>query len=69
MKMTINIDMLERILENARAARKANDSLSTTIEFEQKDTSDTHLGSDFIAATLKNSYAECDGVLLFNHWK
>lgn len=69
MKVTINMDMLERILENAKLARKGNDSLSMTIEFEQISESDTHLGSDHVAATLKNSYAECDGELLFNHWK
>lgn len=69
MKIQISINMLERIVENAKLARRHNKSLSETIELEQVSESDSHLKPDHIAARVKVNYSECDGELIFDHWQ
>lgn len=69
MKITVNIDILERMIKNAKLEMAKDDSLSGVIELTQVSESDTHLGSDHIAAWVKSSYQDAQGVLVFNHWE
>jgi len=68
MKIQTTIDILERIVNAAKEARKYDDSLSLTIEIEQISETDLHLGSDHIGVILKSTYQECNGKVIFNHW-
>jgi hypothetical protein len=69
MKYQVSIEMLERIVKNAKSAKAKDSSLSNTVELDFVRDSHTHLGTDQVGAWLKSGYAECNGELLFNHWK
>lgn len=69
MKYQVSIEMLERIVQNAKAAKAKDNSLSNTIELNFVRDGNTHLGTDQVGAWLKSGYAECNGELIFNHWK
>lgn len=69
MKITLNIDMLQRIIDNAKEQIKKDNSLSGIVEINRISESDTHLGSDHVAVWVKSSFQDGQGVLVMNHWK
>lgn len=68
MDIQLSIEKLEYIIALAKKQQKADDSLSTTLQFTLIDKIDSHLGDDHVAVWLQSGYAECNGVLLYNHF-
>lgn len=65
MKLQIDIEKLQRIIEAARAAKQRDSSLSDTMEIKVTTLTDTHLGSDTVGVILKSRYGECIGQAIF----
>ena len=64
MKLQINIETLQSIIDEVKNERALDNSLSETIEFELIKSTDTWLGNDRFSATLKSGYQECYGTIL-----
>ena len=65
MKLQINIEKLQNIIDAAKAAMKKDSSLSNILQIEVTKENDTHLGSDTVGVILKSNYAECNGEPIF----
>lgn len=60
LSIQLSIEELERILSDAKLMRHHDSSLSNTIQLTLIRETDSHNGSDLVAANLKSGYAECD---------
>lgn len=61
----LNLSDLIRIIDKVRSNRLQDDSLSTTIQINLVEPTDTHTGSDKVEVFQKSGYAECFSTKLF----
>ncbi|SOD80857.1 hypothetical protein [Spirosoma fluviale] len=63
--MDITIQQLEKIVRQAKAQRKHDTSLSSTLEFHIMEYSPNHLGGDKISVRIKSNYSDAIGTAIF----
>lgn len=61
----LTIETLEMIIDEAKHQQSIDSSLSSTLEFELINGTDTWLGNDRLSVILKSGYQECYGQKLY----